>query len=98
LHVAPLVLITLLLIAPYMYKMVTGRILVMRFVDSALLLLCSVGISAGINAHTMLSHFLLDPCFYYSLVLVCVAAKLSGAPVRTQWKGVTVSEGRRISH
>ena len=77
LHVAPLVVIALMLVCSKLYAvMFKNSKYTFELMLPSILLLCSIGIASGSNIH---SHHgeeamhLLDPCFGYSAILIGVA-------------------------
>jgi hypothetical protein len=78
-HIIPLLLIVILLAAPYLWKLVRKQNLIIKQLDPLLLMLSAIGTAAGANAHgTELVHHLFDPCFGYAAIITCVAAKMLG--------------------
>ncbi len=76
LHVAPLFVIGLLLFAPKVLHILLQKKIVIPSINSIVLVLSSIGIAAGTNAHHAFEH-LIDPCFGYSAILIVMALKIS---------------------
>lgn len=77
-HVAPLAIIALVILADVITK---GAFFKKELYNAALLILSSIGIASGSFVHTHHSVFLIDPCFAYSAALIFVAVKLISSSV-----------------
>ena len=76
LHIAPLLIIALLFAAPKVASFIFKKKIVVPAVDSIVLVLASVGIAAGSNAHHAFEH-MIDPRFGYAAIWIVLAAKLA---------------------
>lgn len=76
LHLGPLALIAVTVIATQFYKTFTKKPVNTNLLSSLLLVLCSVGIVSGNHIHhgEMLSF--LDPCFGYAATLIGIVINL----------------------
>ena len=84
LHVGPLVLIVVSLIAAQAYKLFAKKSVSANFFSSFLLILCSIGIISGNNVHHGELFSFFDPCFGYAATSLGVAVNLVKSKVRVK--------------